>query len=273
MANNLDYKIDENLVRTALVKSVGDSKNNWLFIPGGPGCDSSYFLGLIELLNCPGNYWLIDLPGNGTNKVENYDYNKWLEIFVPTVSKFENPIIVGHSFGGMLPLLFPELENIAKGFIALNSTPSMWLEETVVFAKKYKLPDFSKEMAAFVADHSQENFDAVLDACMPYYFPPETLEEGAHLLKGLHFAFAPSVWWQIRMLTSPYNAKWIPQNAPMMAINAEFDSITPYTVYANDERFDRPNISREYIKGAGHFPFIEKPNEVVKLFDKFAGVL
>ena len=136
------YFYDPNLVRYELVKQGSGPAFNWLFFPGGPGADSCYFYSLIELLDLPGNIWLIDLPGNGSNvtpAVQNYNFDNWLTIFLPTIAKFQNPIIVGHSFGGILPLLFPDLEQQLKGLIILNSTPSLWLEKAVEYAKQFNL--------------------------------------------------------------------------------------------------------------------------------------
>jgi len=64
-----NYFYDGNSVRYQLVKTnPGHIVYNWLFVPGGPGVDSNYFLTLIEELDVPGNFWLIDLPANGSNK-------------------------------------------------------------------------------------------------------------------------------------------------------------------------------------------------------------
>ena len=115
-----------NHTRQRLVKSnPGMPMANWLFIPGGPGADSMYFLDLIEQLEMPGKYWLIDFPANGDNLSEampaEYDFDSWSECLLATVDKFEQAVLVGHSFGGMLPLLFPQLEDMLVGFVMLNA--------------------------------------------------------------------------------------------------------------------------------------------------------
>ena len=52
----IHYLYDLNSVRYALVKSTpGKILFNWLFVPGGPGADSVYFLDLIRKLHLPGN--------------------------------------------------------------------------------------------------------------------------------------------------------------------------------------------------------------------------
>lgn len=60
-----NYFYDKNSTRYQLVKTnPGSQTFNWLFLPGGPGIDSRYLIDLINILDIPGNYWLIDLAFN-----------------------------------------------------------------------------------------------------------------------------------------------------------------------------------------------------------------
>ena len=43
MQPKFNYFYDDNHVRYNLVATNGKEKLNWLFFPGGPGADSSYF--------------------------------------------------------------------------------------------------------------------------------------------------------------------------------------------------------------------------------------
>lgn len=99
------YLFDEHHIRYHSVtqNAPGEKTLNWLFIPGGPGCDSSSLLDLAQMLELPGNVWLIDFPGNGSNTEgisADYDYNEWFNLMIPMVRGFENPVIVGASWGG-----------------------------------------------------------------------------------------------------------------------------------------------------------------------------
>lgn len=177
---------DSHGTRYQLIKSYpGAIIFNWLFIPGGPGVDSMYFIDLISQLSLPGNCWLIDFPENGSNVsnlITDYDFEKWAECLLSVVHAFENPIIVGHSFGGMFPLMFPQLENLLKGFVILNSAPSLWMEEAAKQAKEYNIPLLAEPMAEFEHNPNQETFKKALMACAPYYFTKEKLEVGKVLL-------------------------------------------------------------------------------------------
>ena len=124
--------------------------------------------------------WIISFLALFIQYIGNF-HNNWLSIFIPTIHHFQNPVVVGHSFGGMLPLLFKKCEKLLKGFIALNSAPCLWMEAAVQHAKKHQLPDLTFEMQEFTTNPNQETFNKVLDACMPYYFPSNTLEFGRRL--------------------------------------------------------------------------------------------
>lgn len=266
----MPYFFTKDHVRFDLYQTNGSAPYNWLFIPGGPGGDSSYLKPLIDLVTLPGNVWLVDLPGNGTNTLDQpIDYNTWLTLFPKLFSLFKNPICVGHSFGGMIPLLYPELEKTLKGLMILSSCPSLWLEEAASYAKQFAVPDLTEEMQAFIQNPCQETFDQALAACTPYYFPKQTLEKGKKLVQEMNFTYQPAVWWQKKALELNFNAQWIPKTVPTFIVNSKFDCICPYTLYAKDDRFIRPNIQRVFIEDAGHFIWVENPKRTIEIFNEF----
>lgn len=268
------FMYDNNFVRYQLVKTnPGKSFFNWLFLPGGPGADSIYFLDLIEHLSIPGNFWLIDFPANGSNITEtigaNYDFNNWQECLLPAIQRFENPIVVGHSFGGMFPLLFPALEKILKGFVILNSAPCLWLQEAAKLAGEKELPILLEPMSVFEKNPTQETFKNALIACAPYYFNKNNLAAGVDLLQKIPFNYYAAVWWLKKAKEINFSAQWIPEKVPTLIIGASDDCIVPITLFKSDPRFSRNNIKIETITEAGHFPWLEQPTiiqEKIKFF-------
>lgn len=266
------YLYTEDDVRYELYQTNGKAAYNWIFLPGGPGADSCYLKSLIDGLDLPGNVWLIDLPGNGSNLVPGYsdNYDKWMEIFPKEIANFENPVLVGQSFGGMFPLLFPELENHLKGFVILNSAPRLWIQEAMSYSKQFNLPDFSDALREFTLNPNQKTFELAIDACMPYYFPKSTLEKGRKLLSQTTFQYQPAVWWQKRAHEMNFTAKWIPQNTPTLIIGGKFDCMAPHTLFERDERFQRPNIKIILIEDGGHMPWVENPQAMKRALSDFA---
>lgn len=267
------YFYDSNQVRYELYKSNGGRALNWLFIPGGPGFDSIYLRGLVDELKLSGNVWLIDLPGNGSNQVEGFDYDRWIEIFPAAVKRFENVILVGHSFGGMLPMLFPELENQVKGFVILHSLPHMPGEEELAYSKQFNLPDYSEDFQKFLENPNSETFQTALDACFPYYFSPEFLEKGKASLANVPVEFGPLLWWNKKAVEIQFSANWIPQKVPTMIIGAKYDMMCPVSSFEKDQRFQRSNIESVFIEEGGHFSWIENPAAVRKAFREFTARL
>ena len=229
-------------------------------------------MSLIDLLELPGNVWLVDLPGNGDNTQNipaEFDFDTWFPTFQSVIPKFKNPILVGHSFGGMFPLCFPELENELKGFVILNSAPCLPMEEAVAYAKNYDVPDLTKEMEAFVLNPNNDTFRDALNACLPYYFPKQTLELGKALLANVPFQFMPAVWWQRKAVEMQFSAKWIPENIPTLILSGTYDCIVPHYLFERDLRFQRKNIEMKNIEEGGHMPWIENPEVVKAAFEKF----
>lgn len=267
-----NYLFDTDQVRYELYQTNAGKNYNWLFFPGGPGADSSYLRSLVDELKLPGNVWLIDFPGNGSNASDSYsdNFDSWFELFPRIVKQFDNPIVVGHSFGGMLPLLYPDLETSLAGCVILNSAPVLWLEEAVAYSKQFDLPDLTNDMQAFIQTPNQETFDAALNACMPYYFPKETLEKGRKLLSQLPFSYHSAVWGQVKALEGKLLAQWIPQQVPTLIIGSKYDCICPFSLFAKDERFRRKNIQLLFIEDAGHCPWVENPTAIRKAFEELS---
>lgn len=264
---------DDYFTRYRLVKSnAAKNSYNWLFLPGGPGADSCYFLSLINKLDAPGNFWLIDFPVNGNNKQTtetNYDFDQWENCLLPAVQRFENPLLVGHSFGGMFPLLFPDLEKILKGFILLNAAPKLWLNEAANYAKENNVSTLSEAGKKFRENPTEETFRAALLANAHCHFPPMSINTGKKMFEQIPFNYRAMLWWIKKAQEINFDAQWIPQDVPTLIMGGTQDFIVPCRVFEVDKRFHRQNIKIETLKNAGHFLWIEQMAMVKSLFNAF----
>jgi pimeloyl-ACP methyl ester carboxylesterase len=89
------------------------------------------------------------------------------------------------------------------------------------------------------------------------------------MLSDLLITFQPAFWWLRKAIEINLDAKWVPQNISTLIIGAEFDAITPFSLFTKDKRFDRNNITKCFIRDAGHFPWLDQPEEVKEIFRKF----
>ncbi len=268
----MQYFYDKEQVRYELYRTNGGKGYNWLFFPGGPGIDASYMHQIADLVAFPGNVWMIDLPGNGTNKVEG-GYDSWFSNYLRIVKQFENPITVGHSFGAMLSLTFPELESLLSANVILNSIPLFRPQKSMEYAKQFALPDFTNEMQQFLQTQSQETFHAFFKACMPYYFSKENLEEGMRALLTIPFPYEVALWGQQQIANGLLDAKWIPENVPTLIVGGTNDCMCPFELFNEDPRFHKSTITLTCLDGAGHFPWIDSQHAFRQALTKFIGAL
>lgn len=266
---------DENFVRYRLVKSnpANYKPYNWLFLPGGPGADSCYYLSLIKHLDDLGNFWLIDFPTNGDNTQNNididYDFNLWEGYLIPAIQRFEKPILVGQSFGGMFPLLFPKLEKILSGFIILNSAPRLWFAEAINYAKKNNVSTVSEAGIKFRERPTHETFKAALLANAHCHFPAKSIEAGKKMFEQLPFNYKAMLWWIKKVQDVNFDAKWIPQHVPTLIMGGTEDFVVPCCIFETDKRFQRNNIEIKTLQDAGHFLWIDQMATVKEVFNSF----
>ena len=117
---------DTDLVLHNQIQACTTIPKNVLFLSGIPGLSSEYFLPLARILELPTTVWRIDLPDNGGNLSPRFkNFEKWFQLFLKVIKLFERPILISHGFGGMLPLMLPQMEELLSGIILLNTAPSL----------------------------------------------------------------------------------------------------------------------------------------------------
>ncbi len=266
---------DSNHTRIRLVKSVpGTIFNDWLFLPGGPGVDSNSLMNLVNQINCPGNYWLVDLIFNGTNDkyppTSDDVYQLWPRYLEELVKQFEHPILVGHSFGGYLPLFCPALEQSLKGLVIFNSVPTLKSDLFAKIAIEQKLPSLTEAKDAFTREPNLESMKALYLLEADYFFTENYRAQGIDkILNKLEFCIPTEHWWYREGYKFYAEIKWIPQHIPTLIISGAEDFITPPAIYEQALNFRRENIQMVTIPAAGHFPWLEQPdviNHTLQLF-------
>jgi pimeloyl-ACP methyl ester carboxylesterase len=261
--------------RITFIKSKSGIPYNWLFIPGGPGLGSASLVDLTSLLDLPGTMWFLDLPGDGTNLVDQspYYFARWTDALAEAADALDNVVMVAHSTGGMLVLSAPELKNRLCGLVLLDSAPSfIWQEEFALYCERNPLPKIAMWQEIYAKEPTAENLKKLTLAGLPYVFTKGGLEQGLRLFESLPYNVS-AYEWSAKNFDSTYGALWVPDNMPTLIVAGKEDNITPLTYFRAEKNFQKSNILLRQISRAGHFPWIENPCEVKSVFEEFLNSL
>jgi pimeloyl-ACP methyl ester carboxylesterase len=249
---------------------------NWLLLPGGPGIGSESLVELAEVLDVPGAIWLVDLPGDGSNRhppgAPPDPYTLWPQVVVEAAQALTDVVFVGHSTGGMYLLATPELEHHIRGLVLLDTAPdASWHPRYVEMTSRHPLAAVDAAAAVYEQDKRDENIAAVAVASAEWNFTPAALEAGRALLARMPYNSA-AVDWSDANFDHSYRALWWPRSVPVLILAGAEDLIVWQGSW-DDERFRTPNVVRRTVSGAGHFPWIDNPGAVGAAFAEFAGLV
>jgi len=263
------YLFDENNTRFKLIKSVAGKSSkvlNFLFLPGGPGADSAYYMPLVNNMNAVGNYWLVDLIYYGTNdkyqKSHEEACREWPKYIEAIAANFENAVLITHSAGGYISLCCSNLEKYLKGLVMLHSTPTLKSELV-------KINNFKKEIDKFISEPTRENLLDFFKKEASLLFSEKNLEHGIKALEKMHLNLETNQWWYSKGAEFYDEIKWIPQDVPALLVTGEDDLVTPGAIFQADQRFNRKNIQMKNLKGVGHFSLIDMPLLTANTIDEF----
>jgi len=269
--NKKSYLWTKAKARLQLIKTSQGENYNWLFLPGGPGLGSEYLASLTDILELPGNIWYLDLPGDGSNLTgdDTLSFSNWSEALAEAVNALENVILVAHSSGGMFALAIPQLKQNLRGLVLLDSAPdASWQHCFKEYTSQNPLPGIGDFNAELNKDPSNETMRKQILASLPYYFKTTVTKEHIELFEKLPFNYK-SYLWSVNNFNDTYTAKWIPDNIPTMILGGDSDYLTPLYLFKNSTEFQTENIMFREIQNAGHFPWLENPEQVVLAFKEF----
>lgn len=242
---------------------------NWILLPGGPGIGSESLIELAAAIDVPGTIWLIDLPGDGSNRVAadapSDPYSSWPGVVVEAAQALANPVLVGHSTGGMYLLATPELERYARALVLLDTAPDCsWHDHFVEMVRRNPLPAVDAATEVYAANRCDANLAAIAVASAEWNFTPRGLTRGRELLARMPYNGA-AVDWSDAHFDHVYRAAWWPRDMPVLVLAGAEDRIVWQGGW-NDDRFRTCNAMFRTIPGAGHFPWIENPTGVRDAF-------
>lgn len=242
---------------------------NWLLVPGGPGMGSESLDELARTLGVPGTIWLVDLPGDSSNRmppgVGTNPFARWPQVLLEAAQSLPSVVLVGHSTGGMYILATSELEAHVRGLALLDTAPdASWHQRFVEMTSQHPLPAVEAATAIYEQDRSDENLAAVAVASAEWNFTSAGLAAGRDLLARMPYNRA-AVDWSDANFDHTYCAAWWPHSIPVLVLAGADDRIVWQGGWQH-ARFHGPNAIFRTIPKAGHFPWIENPGAVSTAF-------
>jgi pimeloyl-ACP methyl ester carboxylesterase len=265
-------KWTQHKARLQLIKVNGPYPLDWLFLAGGPGLGSESLAPLTTILSLPGKIWHLDLPGDGSNHTENdtASFAHWQQALIEAVSSFAQPILVGHSTGGMYALATAELEKHLVGLVLMDSAPNAsWQQYFSEYVAANPLPQLHALHEQYTQNPTNELLREMTILSAPYLFTERGIENDLSFLKDLPYNFK-SCDWSARHFDTSYHHQWVPNVLPTLIFHGQHDHITPVQLFQQDEKFQRSNIQIKIIPHAAHFPWIENPKAVIAIFNEYA---
>ncbi|MFJ9471553.1 alpha/beta fold hydrolase [Streptomyces caniferus] len=257
--------------------SSGDGRGNWLFVPGGPGLGSESLHGLVAAARVPGSAWLVDLPGDGSNRglpaVPADPYAQWPGVLAEAAQALDEVVMVGHSTGGMFLLSVPELAAQLAGLVLISSAPHAgWRPGFARHAQDHPLPEVDAAAERHARQPDDRTLRALTLAAAPWNFSPSASAEGRALLSGLPYCH-DAVAWADAHFDDDYRARWAPRTLPTLIVSGDRDHIVDQRLWQDEPGFQGPHVLHRRIADAGHFPWVENPEAVRTAFADLAARL
>ncbi|WP_051943036.1 alpha/beta fold hydrolase [Streptacidiphilus rugosus] len=243
---------------------------NWLLVPGGPGLGSESLAGLVEACALPGTVWLVDLPGDGSNRgvpaVPPGPFLRWPQALVEALDGLEHVVAVGHSTGGMFLLSVPELAERLAGLALISSAPHAgWRPRFECWAAAHPLPGVDAAAERYAAAPDDRTLRELTLEAAPWNFTPAGLTRGRALLEGLPYC-QEAVAWADAHFDADYRASWLPSDLPALIVGGAEDHVVDQSLWQRTEGLTGRRILRHSVAGAGHFPWIDNPGGVRDAF-------
>jgi proline iminopeptidase len=243
-------------------------------LSGGPGFSPDYLRPIAEKLGGDHRFILLHQRGTGKSAIGTYDANALsLKNLVGDVEalrrelKTEKLVIVGHSFGGILSMMYAREYPERIAALALIDSGGPTLKTVMKFNANLE-SRFSDEDRAAIKEWSdperlKENRHraalALTKAKAPAYFADRTK---AHLLTDAmdETAFHEGVFWAVvpQMMALDLRAGLEKVKAPVLVLHGRQDPLES----AEEVHETFPGSKLEWVENAGHFPWLEQPDRV-----------
>ena len=251
-----------------------------VLLSGGPGFSSDYMKPIAEHLKPRYKAVLFDQRGTGRSLIETYDaktmaHDKLVADLeaLRRALKVEKLTIVGHSWGGILSMLYarahpdhvqalvlidaggPTTQSVAK--FTANHTARMTDEDNAKLAEWY---------GKIGTEHKRAILEITKARTPPYFHDRAKALEFASALN--EDSFNDKAFWAIvGQIDAKFDLRPGLENvkAPVLVIHGKSDPLET----AEEVHATFPGSRLELIENAGHFPWAEQPKAVWRVLDDF----
>lgn len=247
------------------------SKTNIVFVPGGPGLGPISFIPVSEFIDSANIYYYYP---SGTDEKEmgdqDFSYSAQLKELESEIKKINNPIIVGHSFGGIIATdLAIQSPNLIQSLICIATPFSKKVFEAAsdVFSK-VQYPESSTVNEKFENDPTNENYKEWFSFYGDLYFAKANVNSGKKMI--LEDSACAKSYLSARNESatkeSLLSAIKKVQIDKLFILGKEDKLLPPALLIKDAEAGDFRNKT---IEDAGHFVHFDQPKKVANVINEF----
>lgn len=235
----------------------GTKKQNILILPGW-GDTRKTFDYLINYLEDYFTIYILDYPGFGNSSMPNhdltiYDYSDLIDKFID-ILKIDNPILIGHSFGGRLISLLTTKYNHKYKKLLLIDVAGLKKKKNIKLILKQTLYKILKKLGKLLPKKFRQKY-------LDYLFNKFSSSDYKTLDKRMLKTFQNVVH---EDLTNYYSNI----NLETLILWGTLDDITPLKDGKKINKLIKNSCLIE-IQGTKHFPYLEKKYLVAKIIMEY----
>lgn len=257
----------------ATIKRIKESNStkNIVFVPGGPGLGPISFNQITEFLDTVNVYYYYPSGTDGQrNNDLDFSYATQLKELKEEIEKIENPIIVGHSFGGIISTdLVVQFPSLVQSLICIAApfSKSVFDAASVGF-NQIQNPESIIINEKFKNDPTDENYNEWFSFYGDLYFTNSNVNSGKKMIlddsacaKSYLAARSESATKE-SLLAKIKNVKL----NKLFILGLE-DKLLPFNILTKDaEAGDFKTVT---VEDAGHFVHFDQPKKVAEVIEQF----
>lgn len=223
----------------------------------GWGCDGKIFSGIVSELMQYFTIYNIDLPGFGnSDEPKNYyTLDDYVDMLIDFINKFKinNPIILGHSFGGRIAIRFTSKTNLTKKLILVDSAG---IKPKGYFKTKLKILKYKLKKKTYKLFKKVNKYQTLIQ------------NSGSNDYKNA----TPVMKKTLSVITKTFQEKELKNIKTNTLLIWGKNDYT--TLYQDGEKMQKllENSAIVSIENVGHFPFLEKPYHFMCILKTFLEV-